>query len=114
MYMDMDTKRYALFDNDGRQVSEIFRLTGAEVDAAAAAVRWKYHDLYYIDFYHDSYIIKGSDVLHSMNDHRQFLENNRKKKVESSRKRKLALYEKLKKELEPTTEGTQNNECQTT
>lgn len=101
----MDTKRYALFDDGGRQVSETFRLTDAEVDDATAAVRWKYHDLYYIDFYHDSYIIKGSEVLQSMNDHRQYLENNRKKKAESSRKRKLALYEKLKRELEPISEG---------
>lgn len=102
----MDTKRYALFDFDGRQVSETFRLTDSEFNDAAAAVRWKYHDLYYIDYYHDSFIIKSADVLYCMNEHRQFLEDSRKKKAESSRKRKLALYEKLKRELEPIIEGT--------
>lgn len=111
----METKRYALFNcYDGYQVSEIVRFTDDEFALAKAAVQWKYHNLYYIDQFNDSYIIKKDDIIAALGEHSEFLENNRKKKAESSRKRKLALYEKLKKELEPTTQEIENNERQTT
>lgn len=104
----METKRYAMFDcHDGQQVSEIVRLTDEQFELARAAVQWKYHQLYYLWCYNDSYIIKSQDVMATLTEHSAFLENNRKKKAESSKKRKLALYEKLKKELEPIVEGAE-------
>ena len=97
-------------DHEGQQVSEVIRLTDAEFELARDAVKWKYHNLYHLWHYNDSYIIKKEDITAALGEHSEFLENNRKKKAESSRKRKLALYERLKRELEPTVEGTENNE----
>jgi len=97
----MDTKRYALFEYySHQQVSEVVRLTDEQLILVQNAVAWKYYQLYYVNEYNDSYVIKSNDIMASLAEHADHLENIRKKKAESSRKRKLALYEKLKKELE--------------
>ena len=97
----METKRYAMFDEyNGQQVSEVLHLTDSEFELARAAIPWKYGNSYFIWHYNDSYIFKKEDVMATLTEHSQFLEDDRNKKIDSSRKRKLTLYEKLKKELE--------------